>query len=99
VSQIYKGWTPAIPKPITREKRVKLSGMKYERLRNRVFEEQDGHCAGCKKEFETVPEMDLHHLAKRKAGGGSRNDSRANVVGLCRSCHGKRESKLAWTAK
>ena len=100
MNQIYKGWTPAIPKPITAEKRTKLSGMKYERMRNRIFEEQDGKCADCGKEFESVAEMTLHHLRKRQAGGGNRDDRRENLIGLCwKPCHEKRESQLEWGGK
>lgn len=94
MSLIYKDANFFFPKPGAKEKITgKLSPLKYEKLRAEVFSDQDEKCLDCGKKFETLPEMDLHHLTKRKMGGGSRNDARKNVVGLCRKCHQIREGR------
>jgi len=83
----------AFPKPQKAEKRVKLSPLKWEKMREQVYVEQNENCGGCGKHIRTLPEMHLHHKKLRKMGGGSRNDKRENLIGLCAECHGKEHNQ------
>ena len=84
------------PKPAKQEKRKKLSPLKIQKQREQIFEEQDGKCLDCGKPFQTLPEMQRHHLKHSKMGGGSKDDSRSNVVGLCKPCHELRHPGGQW---
>lgn len=81
------------PKPKDSEGRVKLSEGDYRRLRAQVYSEQGRRCARCSTVILALGNMELNHIRHRKMGGGSRDDSRANVEGLCFKCHRKEHNQ------
>jgi 5-methylcytosine-specific restriction endonuclease McrA len=76
-----------LPKPSHAAGFVTLSAVEYKAMRLRVYREQGGHCAFCGRKIYRLSDGELHHIRKRKMGGGSRDDSRANLEMLCNSCH------------
>jgi 5-methylcytosine-specific restriction endonuclease McrA len=89
VSVIYKGWTPANPKPMQREGRKELSKRQLRLIGEELFEAQRGKCGRCGKEVPFV-NFHVHHKRKRSLG---RDDRRSNLEGICGgfadSCHSK----------
>ena len=80
-------------KPKDREGRIILSKGDYRRLRKQVYSEQGKACARCRRRIWTLAEMELNHKRLRKMGGGSRDDRRENVEGLCQDCHRKEHNQ------
>ena len=74
--------------------RVVLENEAYRALCRRVFARQQGKCGHCSK----ARQLQLHHRRGRGMGGGFRDDTEENTIGLCWECHPKwdlnRESKF-----
>ena len=79
--------TLAYPKPKDAEGRITLGPYEYRKLRLQVYAEQDKCCAHCGRQMYRPTDGELHHISPRKMGGGSRDDSRANIEMICKSCH------------
>jgi 5-methylcytosine-specific restriction protein A len=54
--------------------------------RRAVFLRQHPYCAACLAEGRVEVATDVHHLRKRKDGGG---DEDANLLSLCHACHSR----------
>ena len=51
--------------------------------KHRLYREQDGYCAGCRKQFDLV-NLELDHIIPRKYDG---KDQSENLQLLCSSCN------------
>lgn len=71
---------------IPKNPRIKLSPPKYRELIEKVCERDNNVCQECFTGFNLDPP---HHIVFRSAGG---DDSMANLVLLCKVCHGKKHN-------
>lgn len=75
----------AFPKPGHAAGRVVLSSSGYTRNKQRLWAEQDHHCARCPRPLATAADGHFHHFEKRGMGGGKRDDRYGEL--LCVDCH------------
>jgi 5-methylcytosine-specific restriction endonuclease McrA len=60
--------------------RVKLAADAYEQLRQQALQRDNWRCQNCGRQQN----LEVHHKKMRSQGG---NDSDANLITLCHSCH------------
>lgn len=62
------------------------SKRQYNNTRRRLFDQQEGRCAICGRQFSTYHDMAAHHVLPYARFVDFRNDAR-NITLLCSRCH------------
>jgi hypothetical protein len=79
---------------ITKDGREILSGAAYTRRKRQVWERDRGRCRKCWTlvSWDQFKREGVDHIAKRKMGGGFRDDRMENLQVLCRACHDRKDN-------